>query len=483
MKKILIQLIGGQTLPNIFSLISVVPDRVVHVYTEKTMARHDDIVHWCDTHGAAFDLHPEFAAVAPISERLAEFKKEIAAVIYNEFNSLSGEDEGMLILNMTGGTKLMSAMAMSVCMSLEAQMKAQGISLSIPIFYVNTQARDFDFLSRAELRDKVLAHEPFSRKLSIRQIVESRREISYLSGSDRWQEAYPAAKLLERVARSMTPVELKKVENVAALVKEPITQWVTPDSRKQMQAFVKAAGADTSVISALGVCGFTYREGNFYAKEHLVNEARRPEKAKDKSKQDRRRLEKEVLSKIQMAQNFFIGGWWEVLVAHAYQKANPAAEVLWSVETASSQNKDNMVETDVVATDGCSLCCISCKRGMHKQVTQELEQHCTRTDLLGGVITERIMAMYWPHDAAEMRGLAKLLNMKVWDKSAVTEMERTGKMPSSAGAAAKEKPADGKEPEKPAQPTAAAGTPAPLSFPQRLKAAYRLLRTGFFPRG
>lgn len=482
MKKILIQLIGGQTLPNIFSLISVVPDRVVHVYTEKTMARHDDIVHWCDTHGAAFDLHPEFAAVAPISERLADFKNEIVSIIRDEVSMLEKEDDSILILNMTGGTKLMSAIAMSVCMSMERRMKEQGVSLTIPIFYVNTQARDFDFLSRAELRDKVLAHEPFSRKLSIRQIVESRREIRYLSGSRRWQEAYPAAKLLEQVARSMTPVELKKVENVAALVKEPITQWVTPDSRKQMQAFVKAAGADTSVISALGVCGFTYREGNFYAKEHLVNEARRPEKAKDKSKQERRRLEKEVLSKIQMVQNFFIGGWWEVLVAHAYQKANPAAEVLWSVETASSQNKDNMVETDVVATDGCSLCCISCKRGMHKQVTQELEQHCTRTDLLGGVITERIMAMYWPHDAAEMRGVAKLLNMKVWDKSAVTEMERTGKMPSSAGAAAKEKPVNGKEAEKSVQPTAAADTPAPLSFPQRLKAAYRLLRTGLFPR-
>lgn len=481
MKKILIQLIGGQTLPNIFSLISVVPDRVVHVYTEKTMARHDDIVHWCDTHGAAFDLHPEFAAVAPISERLADFKNEIVSIIRDEVSMLEKEDDGLLILNMTGGTKLMSAIAMSVCMSMERRMKEQGVSLTIPIFYVNTQARDFDFLSRAELRDKVLAHEPFSRKLSIRQIVESRREIRYLSGSRRWQEAYPAAVLLERVAPSLKPVTLN-VENVAALMQEPITQWVEPKSLEKMQAFVKAAGADASVVSALGVCGFTYREGNFYAKDHLVNEARRLEKAQDKSKQERRRLEKEVLSKIQMVQNFFIGGWWELLVVHAYQRVHPEAEVLWSVETASSQNKDSKVETDVVATDGCSLCCISCKRGMHKQVTQELEQHCTRTDLLGGVITERIMAMYWPRDAAEMRGLAKVLNMKVWDKSTVVEMERTGKVPPPSETATKETPADSKEPEKPAQPTAAADTPAPLSFLQRLKVAYHLLRTGLFPR-
>lgn len=474
MKKTLIQLIGGQTLPNIFSLISVVPDRVVHLYTEKTMGRHDDIVHWCDTHGAAFDLHPEFAAIAPLSERLADFRKEIAAVISNEFSSLSGDEDSILILNMTGGTKLMSSMAMSVCMSLEAQMKAQGRSAAIPIFYVNTQARDFDFLSRADLRDKVLAHAPFSRKLSIRQMVESRREIRYLSGSHRWQEAYPAAVLLEKMAPSLKPADMQ-AENIAALVQAPLTQWVEEESRKKMDAFVAAAGKDRAVIAALGVCGFAYRGGNFYAKEHLANEARRLEKAKDKSKQERRKLEKEVLSYIQSAQNFFIGGWWEVLVAHAYQRAHPEAEVLWSVETASEQNK---VETDIIATDGISLCCISCKRGMHKQVTQELEQHCTRTELLGGVITERIMAMYWPKDAAEMRSLAKVLNMKVWDKYTIAQTEQNGELPSHTALTAHAEGAADKEQGNPAQ---AATGDTPLSILQRLKAAFRLLSTGRFP--
>lgn len=476
MKKILIQLIGGQTLPNIFSLLSVEPDRVVHFYTEKTKGRHDDIVHWCETHGAAFGLHPEFAAYAPISERLDIFKKEIADIIYNEFNSLNGEDAGMLILNMTGGTKLMSSMAMSVCMSLEARMKAQGVSISIPIFYVNTQARDFDFLSHADLQNKVLVHPPFSRKLSVRQIIESRREIRYLSGSRRWQEVHAAAALLEKIGPSLKPLDMK-AGNIGELVLAPITQWVEPDSRKKMQAFVMAAGADDAAISALSVCGFTYREGNFYAKEHLVNEARRLEKADNKSKQQLYKLEKEVLSNIRAAQNFFIGGWWEVLVAHAYQRAHPTDEVLWSVETASEQNK---VETDIIATDGCSLCCISCKRGIHKQVTQELEQHCTRTELLGGVITERIMAMYRPHDAEEMRSLAKVLNMKVWDKSGVAEIERTGKVPDRVGGTMQEKPAD-----RAASPITEPSddTPDSLSFLQRMKAACLLLRARLFPRG
>lgn len=475
MKKILIQLIGGQTLPNIFSLISVEPDRVVHLYTEKTMGRYDDIVHWCETHGEAFGLHPEFAAFAPISERLDIFKKEIADIVYNEFNSLNGEEAGMLILNMTGGTKLMSSMAMSVCMSLEARMKALGVSLSIPIFYVNTQARDFDFLSHADLRDKVLAYDPFSRKLSARQIIESRREIRYLSGSRRWQEVHAAAALLEKMAPSLKPVDIK-TGNIGELVLAPITQWVEPDSRKKMQAFVTEAGRNEAVISGLGVCGFVYRDGNFYAKEHLVNEARRLEKAKEKSKQGRKKLEKEVISNIHAVQNFFIGGWWEVLVAHAYQRAHPTDEVLWSVETASEQNK---VETDIIATDGCSLCCISCKRGMHKQVTQELEQHCTRTELLGGVITERIMAMYWPHDAAEMKSLAKVLNMKVWDKIAVAEMERTGKVPDRIGGTMHEKSAAHAASPTPEQ---SVDTPNAISFLQRMKTACRLLRTRLFPR-
>lgn len=354
-------------------------------------------------------------------------------------------------------------------------MKTQGVSLSIPIFYVNTQARDFDFLSHADLRDKVLAYNPFSRKLSARQIIESRREIRYLSGSRRWQEVHAAAALLEKMAPSLKPVDIK-AGNIGELVLAPITQWVEPDSRKKMQAFVTEAGKNEAVISGLDVCGFVYRDGNFYAKEHLVNEARRLGKAQEKSKQGRKKLEKEVISNIHAAQNFFIGGWWEVLVAHAYQRAHPTDEVLWSVETASEQNK---VETDIIATDGCSLCCISCKRGMHKQVTQELEQHCTRTELLGGVITERIMAMYWPHDAAEMKSLAKVLNMKVWDKIAVAEMERTGKEPDRVGGTVHEKSAAHAASPTPEQ---SVDTPNSLSFLQRMKTACRLLRTRLFPR-
>ena len=80
----------------------------------------------------------------------------------------------------------------------------------------------------------------------------------------------------------------------------------------------------------------------------------------------------------------------------------------------AEKDEKHLVETDIVATDGISLCCISCKRGLHKQVTQEIEQHCARTALLGGVMNERIMAIYQEGAAREIRFLLKALGLTLW---------------------------------------------------------------------
>lgn len=109
-------------------------------------------------------------------------------------------------------------------------------------------------------------------------------------------------------------------------------------------------------------------------------------------------------------------------MANAYACANPDAEVRWSVVTASKGESENGVETDVIVSDGNKLCCISCKRRLHQDVIQELEQHCNRTAMLGGIVNKSVMAMY-KVDSKQPTYITKALKMEWWNAEIIKNME------------------------------------------------------------
>lgn len=495
MKKILIQLVGGQTLPNIISLLSVVPDEVVNIYTKTTKDRREDIERWCHKYGRDFGLSPTFLKVDAVSEKFEELIRNLGTLLTELVEKCRKEEDTLLILNATGATKPMSAMSMSICQRLEQKSRAAGKELVIPIFYVNTGTRSFDFFAHGEMRGEVLAHEAFTRKMSVRQIIDATSRVE-LKGYRDWWPAYPAAKMLWKGKSSFNLVNITR-DNAETVVQLGIS--AQQDSTRnpkynpgRMVDFVREAGKDPEVVKSMEACGFEWRNGDFYYNKNLKAKAARIAKllSGQQDKKARDEINKQ-LGDIQNAQNFWVGGWWEVIVAHAYQTKHPEAEVLWSVETADRKTGKAGVETDVIATDGFSLCCISCKRGMHKGVVQELEQHCARSEMLGGVVNSRAMAMYYKDE--EMRTLTRVLNIQLWPQKMVQAMEERKPMPTAEekeaafnrqeepppptlarkDSAQQEKTAE--QPENaPAQPEAA----KPMSLGQRLAAAWRILTRG-----
>lgn len=463
MKKILIQLIGGQTLPNIFSLLSVVPDEVVNIYTKETKEQHEDIVVWCEKFGKGFGLTPLFREYQPVSRKFKELTADLDAIIHGEVQRTVEHEDALLILNMTGATKPMAAWAMNICMKWENVFTTKGRPIRIPIFYVDTQTRSFDFFTHEAMREQVLAFAPFSRRLTIKQIVESKKHTQLRSGHADWDKAYPVACLLQQ---QFADIEMRELEwdNIVDMAQKPLSQQgKTDDMCEKVKRFTALVGKDSALQEALCPCGLEWKEGELYYAAKL---RRRIADIVNKAKQTGNKpfIPDRLKNEIQSAQNFLVGGWWEVLVAHAYQKKRPEAEVLWSVETTAASSK-RPAETDVIATDGFSLTCISCKRRKHPGYTQELEQHCTRTEVLGGILHERIIAV---HNAdKDINNLATALRMKVWDFKTVDNIDK--------GISAPEK-APAPEPLRTVpQKKENAATPASGTFLKRLRRAWAVL--------
>lgn len=422
MKKILVQLIGDQTLPNILPVLAIRPDVVVNIYTEQTRLKHLKITGWFEKYGDQWDLHPLFLTKAPVGVNLSETQRGIEKILRQQMEFLRREEDSMLILNMTGGTKLMSACAMSLSMQISHSM-TQASKHPVPLVYLNPKNQSLEFVTCAQLQDSVIETPVDSIKLSVEQIIYAGGDTDVVSSRSDWQTVYPAAQKLLAIADSGIYFSLSDVkkDNYEALADSPISSLLSDfdESRKQkaideMKNLASEVAADEALRLAFASCGLVARDADFYFADHI----KQPDSGLEEYQ-----AKKNVWMKVQGACNFFVGGWWEVIVAHAYWVTHPNDEILWSVETAASRDHEHPVETDIIASDGQSLCLISCKRGLHEKVTQELEQHCMRSFVLGGVINKRILAMYRMKNAGRLRHLLRALNLDMWNADMVKSME------------------------------------------------------------
>lgn len=412
MRKVLIQLIGNQTLPNIFPILAICPDRVVNIYTNETENKHKKIKQWCKKYGEKFGINPEFADYGPVGVDMEDTVRSMLPILQCVIEQAI-EKKDLLMLNMTGGTKPMAAFAISYCSQAERGMAKSGEAFQLPIFYVNTKSKKFEFMTHADLRGQILEHEEFSRKLNVAELIEAGSQTRVLPIKKDWKPLCPLAERLHQFAKNKQKFKMQdpKRDNMGEFVKLPISELLLHKDANKLEhdkQTIKELAAEvesnSEVGQALAMLDLECRHGDFYFSQDLQDAAAQKQKI-DKE---------ELMRRMQGACNFFVGGWWEVVVADAYQKQNPDSEVLWSVETAAEKDEKHLVETDIVATDGISLCCISCKRGLHEKVMQEIEQHCARTALLGGVMNERIMAIYQESATREIRFLLKALGLTLW---------------------------------------------------------------------
>ncbi len=436
MYKILIQLVGEQSLPNIFPILSLHPNRVVNIFTMKTEKIHRKIANWCAEHGKVHGVSPKFVEHEPIGEDLSSVQSGIFRILRKEVERMQEKPGAMMILNMTGGTKAMAASAISLCQQISGMRVKEGHP-PVPICYLNPNTGELEFVTCSERESVVVVRPARELRLTVAEIIESGGDTKVVSARRDWTQVYPAAIKLKSLAdrRVLFTLEDARVENYAEKVKSPLSTMLEdkdPNRLKKLVVEMKKLAAwvekNDSALKGVELCGFEVKNGDIYFSEVLQKEVDATKKEISSncelSKADKKGIERKMCMKLNNCANFFVGGWWEVIVAHAYQKLNPESEVLWSVETAQKNNLEHVVETDIIATDGRSLCGISCKRGMHlNKVTQELEQHCTRTALLGGIIHKRIIAVYNSKLFSGLNALMSALRLTLWDSKKVEAIE------------------------------------------------------------
>lgn len=435
MYKILIQLVGEQTLPNIYPILSICPDRVVNVFTAQTESQHSKIATWCGKYGRKYGVQTTFAQYDPIGISMLDIQRGISGILQNELSKIQDSDDVLLILNMTGGTKLMSACAMSHCMQIPS-IFPQKDKLKISITYLNPAHMDMEFVYGGKLKDDVMVRSVSDIKLSVREIIEAGGDTVVVSAHRNWDKCYAAANAIRQIAKSGVFFSMENIEynkdmkmldvSMSSLLKKSNAEWYEK-GKQAMKQLSQKAQENEDIRQGFEVCGLEAKDGDFYFSDKLkkkINQLAAQLHISDTRYFERKRTEKEIRSKIQSAMNFFVGGWWEVIVANAYKMQNPTSEVLWSVETASAKDRLHPVETDIIASDGKTLCCISCKRGVHANVTQELEQHCARTAMLAGIIHNRIIAVYQKDAVYKLKYLVEALHLKMWTDVYVLKIEQ-----------------------------------------------------------
>lgn len=486
MRKILIQLIGGQTLPNIFPVIAVQPDRVVNIYTQDTEKKHKKIKNWFKTYGEEFNVAAEFAEYTPIPTDINDVYASIKHIMTKEMEFALEQKDTMVILNITGGLKSMTICSLLLRMGISNQLEKAGCP-PVPVLYLNPKSREIEFASGGDRAKEVVLRDVKDIKLKVKHLVEASGDIVVLGSRKNWADIYVAAEQLRELADkkicfAMSEIQMKKNGDDAAkpLSALLVNKYGAGDLAASVAAFkelaVRAEG-DEYLRNAFELCGLAVRDGDFYlgdklqrSVEQCLEEIKNNETLSNYHKMKKMR---EVEYEIQDALNFFVGGWWEVIVAAAYRKSNPSVEVLWSVRTAPLYDQDHAAETDIIASDGYALCCISCKRGVHKNVTQELEQHCTRTDVLGGNVNRRIVAFY-DRRANVLKTLLKALGLEMWDSRTVRKLLKGQPIDDSNDASEEVSvvAADSGEEPVSAEPTEA------MPFMKRLATAARLIFTG-----
>lgn len=420
MKKILIQLIGGQLLPNIFSVLSLRPDEVHNICTPQTEGEARRLAAWLAKYSEKHDLRTISTEYSVESQAGGTFRT-VAKLIA----TYAPEEDCIICLNMTGGTKLMSVAAVQACL-----LHGQGRGIKIPVFYVNTAEKDFEFVSHPDLKEQLLATEPFADKLSVEEIIAS-GETKIVGKPKDWKRAYPAAKAIMEIAPNIRlEADFKLTpKNVIQLASgQPISSW-TP-SKDKIRELARYAAANPAVSESFESLGIITRCDDFYVSSALLDVYTALASRTKNIDQQKRYMEP-----IQAVETFFCGGWWEVCVAQYMELSGKYTQILWSVETAlddpKKQGNNGATESDIIASDGIKLTCVSCKRGKReKGMITELEQHYIRSVKQGGIMGTHYVAVYnngrppAAHDAQEIQATAKLCKLSMlWGDVVVARLD------------------------------------------------------------
>lgn len=327
---ILIQLIGNQTIPNIQAVHILKPDKVYNLCTKTTLEQGQKVEKWIQKR-----YSKEIASELKI---LSE--QDLYCATRKQCEALKeSHQEASLIYNVTGGTKLMS---------LAMYQSAEGLE-NASIIYVNAapQGELIYLLQTAEGEEERQWQPRKGDGLGILDILEvGEQAVEYKSLKD-WRPCVPAARTIMKLADSMTADGVNSQDPSSHV------------NRQLLARLRKAALNNSDLAASFASAGCKFTANRTGEKFNLA---------------------------------FLTGMWWEIVVADYLERSGKYTEVMCSVQTWISQ-ECGLTDVDVLATDGRTLTCYSCKKQL-KQPDSEINKHKSRSLMLGGIKAISGLAVY-----------------------------------------------------------------------------------------
>jgi hypothetical protein len=391
----LIQLISEQTMQNLLPILRLRPKKLVHFVTPKTAVRSAGL----QAAAKAAGLSPELEVV------------QLSAMpgIPESFNAISDaiggrpQERGSVVVNFTGGTKLMS---------IGAYAAAQAAK--VPSLYVDTQDACFvDGTTSPEMQALMegdFSFTPIRRQLRV-DVLGMANGVARITGGKPFEPFVPLARHLfdDPEEESKTHAAFHGERGWFPRGLEPRTpgDWLLKlDEEVVLSPETAALVVETGLM----------REGGGHDRVKLPDGTRAElqdlvsHRGPDYTPRYFR-----AIAPLQHAIAFMTGGWWEVVVCDAADRSGLFRDLRWSAQVGDRNGPDT--EEDILGVDGVELLYISCKRGGHKaRLLPLLEEVRARAATIGGTFNRRFLAILQPPQgkvAANLREQAKRLGIRI----------------------------------------------------------------------
>lgn len=375
----LIQLIGGQTQPNIVGIKAVRPDKVISLYTDKTKKSLQNITNFIKEYLPGIILEDCLFTVDFPSIKTT--RNRVATLIKNEKKNDSNVE---IVINYTGGTKLMSIGAFLAGVN-ENSKKPEAPTVSF--LYVE----DAEHIKEGEESQESTRWK--AEKLPLEELLAAQ------GVGSKGTEAMTSNRL--RIAKEI--LKLRSIEDKKSL--NHFTLLSDQDNNPKQLRENFNASLPTLEQNFINKVEQGNRKGLPYeyicalcAQEGWLEEVGGHYVFAQSLKRTYRDLEQ--------ANNFLNGGWWELLVADTLKQIVGEENVRWSFT-----DDEESMEDDVVAVIENHLLIISCKSGYdRKRFKTDFHRLRSRAGKLGGSQAKYAFATYAPltpdlRDSAEALGI------------------------------------------------------------------------------
>jgi len=390
MSLVLIQLVSEQTVQNLLPVLRLMPARLVHLATPRTTDRSAWIADAAGQAGCPVEL--ETVAMSAMPSIREAYGATIAAIEH------AARDAREVVVNFTGGTKLMS---------IGAHLAA--LQHKTPSLYVDTPDSLFiDGNTSAAMAERLgndWSFTPLLRALTVEVVARANGCRSVSAGRD-WRPLVPLARhLLDHPA-----------DEEAAHGTLHAPSGLVPGGREPRKPALWLPLLDQDFPLPPALLRLALDTG-IIAPGRGPGTARLPQQSRGELEHLATRHVEDYLPRyfravapLQQTISLLSGAWWEVIVADRAQACGRFRDLRWSVQAGE-------LEEDLVALDGVQVAYVSCKRGGDRsRLLPLLDEIDARARTLGGTFTRRFLALHRPPSGkvlATLQARAKSLGIRL----------------------------------------------------------------------